>query len=243
MKVLLHTSLGDIVLRLYDETPLHRDNFVKLVKEKYYDGTLFHRVIKNFMIQGGDPDSKGATKEKQLGVGGPDYTLEAEIKPGLYHKRGALAAARQGDEVNPERRSSGSQFYIVWGDIYKDEQLKQLEKQMQQQFVQQNFNYLALQHKEEIMQLRRERNHEGLMALQNRLIEEAEKSKKEAVLTEEQKNLYRSVGGTPFLDGQYTVFGEVESGLEVVEKIQQVATDQSDRPNENIELTMSIIEI
>lgn len=243
MKVLLHTSLGDIVLRLYDETPLHRDNFAKFVKEKYYDGTLFHRVIKNFMIQGGDPDSKGAPKEKQLGVGGPDYTIEAEIKPGLYHKRGALAAARQGDEVNPERRSSGSQFYIVWGDIYKDEQLKQLEKQMQQQFVQQNFNCLALQHKEEIMQLRRERNHEGLMALQNRLIEEAEKSKKEAVLTEEQKNLYRSIGGTPFLDGQYTVFGEVESGLEVVEKIQQVDTDQCDRPNENIELTMSIIEI
>lgn len=242
MKVLLHTSLGDIVLRLYDETPLHRDNFVKLVKETYYDGTLFHRVIKNFMIQGGDPDSKGASKEKQLGVGGPDYTLEAEIKPGLYHKRGALAAARQGDEVNPEKRSSGSQFYIVWGDTYKAEQLKQLEKQMQQQFVQQNFNYLALQHKEEIMQLRRERNHEGLMALQNRLIEEAEQSKKEVVLTEEQKNLYRSVGGTPFLDGQYTVFGEVESGLEVVEKIQQVATDQCDRPKENIELTMSIIE-
>lgn len=243
MKVLLHTSLGDIVLRLYDETPLHRDNFAKLVKEKYYDGTLFHRVIKNFMIQGGDPDSKGAPKGKQLGVGGPDYTIEAEIKDGLYHKRGALAAARQGDEVNPERRSSGSQFYIVWGDIYKDEQLKQLEKQMQQQFVQQKFNHLALQHKEEIMQLRRERNHEGLMALQDRLIEEAERSKKEAVLTEEQKNLYRSVGGTPFLDGQYTVFGEVESGLEVVEKIQQAATDQSDRPNENIELTMSIIEI
>lgn len=243
MKVLLHTSLGDMVLSLYDETPLHRDNFVKLVKERYYDGTLFHRVIRNFMIQGGDPDSKGAPKGKQLGVGGPDYTIEAEIKEGLYHKRGALAAARQGDEVNPERRSSGSQFYIVWGDIYKDEQLKQLEKQMQQQFVQQKFNHLALQHKEEIMQLRRERNHEGLMALQDRLIEEAEKSKKEAVLTEEQKNLYRSVGGTPFLDGQYTVFGEVESGLEVVEKIQQAATDQSDRPNENIELTMSIIEI
>ena len=243
MKVLLHTSLGDIVLRLYDETPLHRDNFVKLVKKRYYDGTLFHRVIKNFMIQGGDPDSKGAPKEKQLGVGGPDYTIEAEIKPGLYHKRGALAAARQGDEVNPERRSSGSQFYIVWGDIYKDEQLKQLEKQMQQQFVQQNFNHLALQHKEEIMQLRRERNHEGLMALQDRLIEEAERSKKEAVLTEEQKNLYRSVGGTPFLDGQYTVFGEVESGLEVVEKIQQVDTDQCDRPKENIELTMSLIEV
>ena len=107
------SMLGDIVVRLYDETPIHRDNFVKLVKEGYYDGTLFHRVIKDFMIQGGDPDSKGAPAGKMLGVGGPDYTLEAEIKDGLFHKRGALAAARQGDEVNPERRSSGSQFYIV----------------------------------------------------------------------------------------------------------------------------------
>ena len=107
--------LGDIVVRLYDETPIHRDNFLKLAKEGYYDGTLFHRVIKDFMIQGGDPDSKGAPAGKMLGVGGPDYTLEAEIKDGLFHKRGALAAARQGDEVNPERRSSGSQFYIVWG--------------------------------------------------------------------------------------------------------------------------------
>ena len=107
MKVKIQTMLGDIVVRLYDETPIHRDNFVKLAKEGYYNGTLFHRVIKNFMIQGGDPDSKGAPAGKMLGVGGPDYTLEAEIKDGLFNKRGALAAARQGDEVNPERRSSG----------------------------------------------------------------------------------------------------------------------------------------
>ena len=118
MKVIIKTSLGDITVRLYDETPLHRDNFVKLAREGYYDGTLFHRVIKDFMIQGGDPDSKGAPSGKQLGIGGPDYTIEAEIKPTLFHKRGALAAARQGDEVNPERRSSGSQFYIVWGQVY-----------------------------------------------------------------------------------------------------------------------------
>ena len=115
--------LGDIVVRLYDETPIHRDNFVKLAKEGYYDGTLFHRVIKDFMIQGGDPDSKGAPAGKKLGVGDPGYTLEAEIKDGLFHKRGALAAARQGDEVNPERRSSGSQFYIVWGHYSGDEEV------------------------------------------------------------------------------------------------------------------------
>ena len=117
-KVKIQTMLGDITVRLYDETPIHRDNFLKLAREGYYDGTLFHRVIKGFMIQGGDPDSKGAPAGKMLGVGGPDYTLEAEIKSDIFHKRGALAAARQGDEVNPERRSSGSQFYIVWGDVY-----------------------------------------------------------------------------------------------------------------------------
>ena len=116
--VKIETTLGDITVRLYDETPLHRDNFLKLAKEGYYDGTIFHRVIKNFMIQGGDPDSKNPKPGASYGVGGPDYTIEAEIKPNLYHKRGALAAARTGDDVNPERRSSGSQFYIVWGETY-----------------------------------------------------------------------------------------------------------------------------
>ena len=159
------SMLGDIVVRLYDETPIHRDNFVKLVKEGYYDGTLFHRVIKDFMIQGGDPDSKGAPSGKMLGVGGPDYTLEAEIKDGLFHKRGALAAARQGDEVNPERRSSGSQFYIVWGHIYNEGQLRQFSKQLRMQKVQTVFNELAASHRDEIMQMRRERNRAGLQEM------------------------------------------------------------------------------
>ena len=123
MKAKISTTMGDIIVRLYDETPLHRDNFVKLAKEGYYDGTIFHRVIKDFMIQGGDPDSKNPTPNGRYGTGGPDYTIEAEIKPELIHKRGALAAARQGDEVNPERRSSGSQFYIVWGQQYKANQM------------------------------------------------------------------------------------------------------------------------
>ena len=183
MKVKIQTMLGDIVVRLYDETPIHRDNFIKLVKEGYYDGTLFHRVIKDFMIQGGDPDSKGAPAGKMLGVGGPDYTLEAEIKDGIFHKRGALAAARQGDEV----------------------------KKMQQ--VQQAFNALAASHRDEIMQMRRERNRAGLQELQDKLAAEAEKQVKGGGLTEEQQKIYSTVGGTPHLDGQYTVFGEVEEGL------------------------------
>ena len=144
MKVKIQTTLGDIIVRLYDETPLHRDNFVKLAKEGFYDGTLFHRVIRDFMIQGGDPDSKGAPAGKQLGTGGPGYTIDAEIKEGIYHKRGALAAARQGDEVNPERKSSGSQFYIVWGDIYKEGQMRQIAKQMEMQQMQQAQQFVWL---------------------------------------------------------------------------------------------------
>ena len=243
MKVKIQTMLGDIVVRLYDETPIHRDNFVKLVKEGYYDGTLFHRVIKDFMIQGGDPDSKDAPAGKMLGVGGPDYTLEAEIKDGLFHKRGALAAARQGDEVNPERRSSGSQFYIVWGQKYNEGQLKQFSKQLNMQKIQVVFNQLASAHRDEIMQMRRERNRSGLQELQDRLAAEAEKQVADyAGLTEEQQKIYSTIGGTPHLDGQYTVFGEVEEGLDVVEMIQGTATARGDRPVDDIEMRISIVE-
>ena len=242
MKVKIETTLGDITVRLYDETPIHRDNFVKLVKEGYYDGTLFHRVIKDFMIQGGDPDSKGGPAGKMLGVGGPDYTLEAEIKDNLYHKRGALAAARQGDEVNPERRSSGSQFYIVWGQVYKENQLNQLGKQIRMQKVQDAFNDLAKARRDEIMQMRRERNRAGLQELQDQLIAEAENKVGKQGLTDEQMKLYTTVGGTPHLDGQYTVFGEVEEGLDVVEQIQNTVTGRADRPTNDIDMRMTIID-
>lgn len=242
-KVKIQTMLGDIVVRLYDETPIHRDNFVKLVEEGYYDGTLFHRVIKDFMIQGGDPDSKGAPAGKMLGVGGPDYTLEAEIKEGLFHKRGALAAARQGDEVNPERRSSGSQFYIVWGQVYNEGQLRQFSKQLKMQHTQAIFNQLASEHRDEIMQMRRNRDRAGLQELQDRLAAEAQKQAADYTgLTEEQQKTYSTVGGTPHLDGQYTVFGEVEDGLDVVEMIQNTATGRGDRPVDDIEMRISIIE-
>ena len=242
-KVKIQTMLGDIIVRLYDETPIHRDNFVKLVREGYYDGTLFHRVIKDFMIQGGDPDSKGAPAGKMLGVGGPDYTLEAEIKEGLFHKRGALAAARQGDEVNPERRSSGSQFYIVWGQKYNEGQLRQFSKQLKMQKVQSVFNQLASEHRAEIMQMRRDRNRAGLQELQDRLAAEAEKQASDYIgLTEEQQSIYSTLGGMPHLDGQYTVFGEVEDGLDVVEMIQASATGRGDRPVDDIEMRITVVE-
>ena len=242
MRVKIETMLGDIVVRLYDETPIHRDNFVKLAKEGYYDGTLFHRVIKNFMIQGGDPDSKGAPAGKMLGVGGPDYTLQAEIQDGLFHKRGALAAARQGDEVNPERRSSGSQFYIVWGQVYNENQLRQFSNQLRMQKVQDVFHALASDHRAEIMQMRREKNRAGLQELQDKLVAEAESQVGSDGLTENQMKLYSTIGGTPHLDGQYTVFGEVEEGLDVVELIQGSATGRADRPLDDIEMRMVVIE-
>ena len=242
MKVQIKTMLGDIVVRLYDETPIHRDNFMKLVKDGYYDGTLFHRVIKDFMIQGGDPDSKGAPAGKMLGVGGPDYTLEAEIKDSLFHKRGALAAARLGDEVNPERRSSGSQFYIVWGQVYNEGQLRQFSKQLRMQKVQAAFNDLVSSHRDESMQMRRDKNRAGLQELQEKLVAEAENKVGKAGLTEEQLEIYSTIGGTPHLDGQYTVFGEVEEGLDVVEMIQSSATGRGDRPVDDIEMKMVVIE-
>ena len=244
MKVNIQTTLGDIVVRLYDETPLHRDNFAKLAKEGYYDGTLFHRVIKDFMIQGGDPDSKNAPAGKSLGMGGPGYTIDAEIKEGIYHKRGALAAARQGDEVNPQRKSSGSQFYIVWGQVYKEAQIKQLAKQMDMQHMQQVFNSLAMQHRDEIMQMRKERNRAGLQEMQDKLAAEAEAQVKAqgGSLTDKQKEIYTTIGGTPHLDGQYTVFGEVVEGLDIVEMIQQSATARGDRPVDDICMKMTIVE-
>lgn len=243
-KINIHTTEGDIVVRLYDETPLHRDNFLKLVKEGTLNGTLFHRVIKDFMIQGGDPDSINAPAGKQLGMGGPGYTVPAEfVYPKLFHKRGALSAARQADEVNPQRESSGSQFYIVWGKIYKPQELKQLEKQMAMQQVQQAFNELVREHKAEVMDLRRNRDREGLMALQDKLADEAKaRCKDAATFTPEQTEAYTTVGGTPFLDGQYTVFGEVESGLDVVEKIQQTETLRGDRPKKDVSMTFEVVE-
>ena len=244
-KIRISTSLGDIIAMLYDETPQHRDNFIKLANEGYYNGTLFHRVIKEFMIQGGDPDSRGAASGKQLGTGGPDYTIEAEIKPNLLHKRGALAAARQGDEVNPERRSSGSQFYIVWGKTYNDGQLAQLSKQLDMQAQQQVFNNLVAEHRSEIMQMRRNRDQAGLQELQDDLIAQMKAIVKEqgpCGLTDLQKETYKTVGGTPFLDGQYTVFGEVIEGLDIVEQIQNCETGTADRPKTDISMTVEIIE-
>ncbi len=231
------TTAGNIKIRLYDDTPQHRDNFLKLAKEGYYDGVLFHRVINDFMVQTGDPDSKNAEKGAMLGSGSPDYTLPAEIVyPKHYHKYGALAAARTGDEMNPERRSSGSQFYIVTGKKYIPQQLSRMEEMSVQKQLQSYFMKLQRQNMDTIRQLRLANDTVGLENLRQELIKETEANVKPQTMTEEQIRDYTTIGGTPHLDGQYTVFGEVLEGMETVEKIQKAATDGRDRPLEDIRI-------
>lgn len=241
----VNTSLGQIRLLLYGDTPTHLKNFVKLVNEGYYDGVLFHRVINDFMIQTGDPDSRDAQPGQHLGAGGPDYKIDAEILyPKHFHKRGALAAARQADAVNPDRQSSGSQFYIVTGRTYTREQLQQFEKQMIMARKQEIFNTLAKEHRDTIISLRRNRDQAGLQALQERLAEQTERKAESMPIgfTPEQIEAYTTVGGTPHLDGSYTVFGEVISGMDIVDKIQKVETDAADRPKEDIRvISMKVV--
>ena len=196
VQVVMETTKGTIELKLYDATPLHRDNFVNLVKEGAYDSLLFHRVIRDFMIQGGDPDSKNAAPGVFLGEGDRPYTVPPEfrLEEGIFHRCGVLAAAREGDDLNPEQRSSAMQFYIVWGKIFDDEGLENVQKRLD------------------------------------------DRTGGRVKLTPEMCGVYKTVGGTPHLDGQYTVFGEVVSGLEVVDAIQQVATDANDRPLEDVRI-------
>ena len=243
-QVKLETSMGDIIVELYNETPQHRDNFIKLVKEGYYDGVLFHRVIKDFMIQTGDGNSKTAGPETMLGDGDPGYTIEAEfVYPKYFHKRGALAAARTGDQVNPERRSSGSQFYIVTGKIYSSEDLNMMSKRMTDMKKQDIFRRLVTENRAKIEELQRNQDNAGIQALQNELIQitEAEAAKTPSSMTDEQIDAYTSVGGTPHLDGQYTVFGEVIKGMDVVDKIQNTQTGAADRPTTDIKIIKASI--
>ncbi|MDE5840669.1 MAG: peptidylprolyl isomerase [Muribaculaceae bacterium] len=231
------TTAGDIKIRLYDDTPLHRDNFIKLAKEGYYDGVLFHRVINDFMVQTGDPDSKNAEPGAMLGSGGPGYNIPAEIVyPKHYHKYGALAAARTGDEMNPERKSSGSQFYIVTGKKYLPQQLSRMEEMSVQRQLQSYFMDLQRQNMDTIRQLRLAKDSVGLENLRQELIRKTEENVKPVTMTEDQIRDYTTIGGTPHLDGQYTVFGEVLEGMETVEKIQKAETDGRDRPVEDIRI-------
>lgn len=192
-RVEIRTEYGNMVVELYDGTPQHRDNFIKLAEEGYYDGLLFHRVIKQFMIQGGDPNSRNAAPGQPLGMGGPDYTIPAEFVDSLIHLKGALAAARTGDQVNPQKRSSGSQFYIVQGQPLTEDMLTMIESRK-------GFRY-----------------------------------------TKAQRDAYLQHGGTPFLDRDYTVFGRIVEGLDVIDKIAAVPTDRQDRPEKDVSMSITVV--
>ena len=243
--VKLETTMGNITVALYNETPKHRDNFIKLVKEGVYDSTLFHRVIKQFMIQAGDPDSKNASDTAMLGSGDVGYTIPAEFNPKFFHKKGVLAAARQGDDVNPEKASSGCQFYIVTGRKFTEPQLLGMENKINEQHEEALFDSLARQHMKEIYKMRKAGDNAGLLELQDTLEAQArELADKEEKFrfTPEQIKAYSTVGGAPHLDGSYTVFGEVTEGMEVEENIEIAKTNRADRPVENIRILKASIQ-
>lgn len=242
-RVLLETTFGEIELALYNETPQHRDNFVKLVNDGTYNGVLFHRVIKDFMVQTGDPSSRTATADALLGEGGPGYDIPAEIVyPKFFHKRGALAAAREGDETNPERKSSGSQFYIVTGRRFSEYQLEKMLERIVNQEKAMIFNQLAANRRSEIEAVQAMGDEMALKGLQGIIAAEAEKiynenhKDKPFSFTPEQVATYSTIGGAPHLDGQYTVFGEVVKGMDVVDKIQNVTTGAHDRPVDDVRI-------
>lgn len=245
-KVLIKTPYGNMKVKLYDETPQHRDNFIKLVQESYFDSLLFHRAIEGFMIQGGDPESRGAEEGKRLGNGGPGYTLPAEIDyPKYFHKKGVLAAARQGDQVNPEKRSSGSQFYIVQGKTFTPEGLDSLETSLAERRLQGRMYDLITPYQDSLMAMQQRGDQEGFQALIKTIEQQAGKElegEPEVTIPKEIRDVYTTIGGVPFLDQSYTVFGEVEEGLEVIDKIAALATDPYDRPLQNVPMSMEIIE-
>ena len=243
-QVKIETTMGDIVVELYNETPKHRDNFIKLAKEGVYDSTLFHRVIKAFMIQAGDPDSKNANDTAHLGGGDVGYTIPAEFVPKFFHKKGALAAARMGDDVNPERASSGCQFYIVTGRKFREAQLLDMAGQKNNARLDTLFNQLARKHMKEIYKMKKANDEAGLLALQDTLEAQAYAQYKEEepfMFTPEQLAAYSTIGGAPHLDGAYTVFGQVVEGMETVEKIEGTKTGKADRPVENVRILKATV--
>ncbi|MCF8362706.1 MAG: peptidylprolyl isomerase [Prolixibacteraceae bacterium] len=242
-RVLIITEYGDMLVELYNETPQHRDNFLKLAKEGFYDDLLFHRVIEGFMIQGGDPGSKNAPSGKRLGSGGPGYTIPAEIVEDIYHKKGALSAARQGDNVNPEKKSSGSQFYIVQGKTWNDDMIQQFEERQKFQATRKKTMQLYGERMDDVKRFQENNMQDSIIQLRIDLQEKAEQLVDSSMfkLNKKRREIYSTIGGTPQLDGAYTVFGEVVEGLNVIDSIAAVKTNQADRPLEDVIMEMKVI--
>jgi peptidyl-prolyl cis-trans isomerase B (cyclophilin B) len=247
--ITITTKFGEMKAILFDNTPMHKENFLKLAGEKYYDSLLFHRVINHFMIQTGDPASKGAAPGVQLGNGGPSYTIPAEFNPELFHEKGAISAARQGDNVNPNKESSGSQFYIVQGKTFDREELLRSRIDLSQLF-----KYFKLfidkpenkDLKENIIRLQQEGKMDAVQSLIISKKDEIEKEysiKLEKPLSEQQIQKYTTIGGAPHLDGGYTVFGKVIAGLDVIDRIAEVKTDSNNRPIEDVTVKISVEEM
>jgi len=241
--VLIKTEFGDIKVMLYNETPKHRDNFLKLAKAGFYDGTIFHRVIKGFMIQGGDPNTKNVQPGQKLGNGGPGYTIDPEFNPNLIHKKGALAAARLGDNINPGKKSNGSQFYIVQGEVIPAGQVPAYVENENQQLPQKYMNQLALANKDSFVFYQNNNNKPAFDKLAEKIKQEAMAKAKENPFkfSDLQYKTYTTIGGAPSLDGEYTVFGEVIEGMEVVDKIAAQETGANDRPVKDIRIEVKVL--
>jgi peptidylprolyl isomerase len=233
--VSMKTSMGDIKIKLYDGTPLHRDNFIQLVKSGFYEGVSFHRVIKDFMIQAGDPETKPKTT-KSLPDSLKTYTIPAEFNSQYFHKKGALAAAREDDQVNPERRSSGTQFYLVQGKKYTDDELNQAEQKINSMIKQSRFTLLMKTTADSLRSTGKPTSDSETQQIASVKMFQFLTEYKDFRIPQETREIYKTIGGTPRLDGSYTVFGEVTEGLDVVDKIAAVQTDSGDKPINDVKI-------
>lgn len=238
--ITISTSFGEMKAILFEDTPLHRQNFLKLAKEGFYDSLLFHRVIESFMIQGGDPDSKNAATDQRLGSGGSGYRIDAEITSQHFHKKGAIASARTGDRGNPERKSSGSQFYVVQGKVYGADALKQEDQRRIRSLLEWSNN----EHNALLRSIPQIYDTSGNAAVMERIraYTLAMNARADATfnLPSERVEIYEALGGTPHLDGQYTVFGQVIDGLEVIDKIASVETNRANRPVNDVRMKITV---
>jgi cyclophilin family peptidyl-prolyl cis-trans isomerase len=237
----IETVYGDMIFKLYDETPLHKENFVKLIEQGYFNDLLFHRVIDGFMIQGGDPNSRDAEPGKKLGEGGPGYTIPAEFVEGIFHKKGVIAAAREGDNVNPEMRSAGSQFYIVQGKVLTDADVKKVEDLINTGRLNKLITKFVDEAKNEAYNTGGTIDYQIILPNARKKAEEEFKQGGYYKIPEDKLKVYQTIGGTPHLDNAYTVFGEIIEGLEIIDKIAAAKTDKNDRPVSDIKMKIKKI--